>query len=281
VSKTSVIVSLLLAIAGLGHAQTSSADESAHRSELQLVGGTGWGEALIGSPSPIGGAEAPFRLNRVVALNYLASDDAHFELIPRYLNAMRAQKVDRQAVEMEVTIEAKLPKLNRQATLRTLRSTSPTGKITYETLDAWGDAMLRREVIARYLAVESQQGPREDIEIAPSHYRFRFLRRFEDPGRSIHVFQLTPRQKLPGLFKGELWLDGETGLPVHESGQFVKSPSMFIKRIVFTRDYEMRSGWSVPVHIHSIIESRIAGRAELDIRFIDAGACRPTEVTVC
>jgi hypothetical protein len=236
VSTTSVVVSLLLAVARLGYARP---------------------------------------------VNYLASDDAHSELIPRYLKAMRAQKVDRQAVEMEVTIEAKLPKLNRQATLRTLRSTSPAGKITYETLDAWGDPMLRREVIARYLAVESQEGPKEDIEIAPSHYRFRFLRTFEDAGRSIHVFQLTPKQKLPRLFKGELWLDSETGLPIHESGQFVKSPSMFIKRIVFTRDYEMRSGWSVPVHIRSTVESRIAGRAELDIRFIDAGTCRPTEVTVC
>jgi len=281
VSKTSVVVSLLLAIAGPGHAQTSGADEGAHKLELRLIGGAAWGEALIDSPSPHGGAEVASRLNRVVAVNYLASDDAHSELIPRYLNAMRAQKVDRQAVEMEVTIEAKLPKLNRQATLRTLRSTSPTGKITYETLDAWGDAMLRREVIARYLAVESQEGPREDIEIAPSHYRFRFIRTFEDAGRGIHVFQLTPKQKLPGLFKGELWLDDQTGLPVHESGQFVKSPSMFIKRIVFTRDYVMRSGWSVPIHIHSTVESRIAGRAELDIRFIDVGACRPTEVTVC
>jgi hypothetical protein len=88
-----------------------------------------------------------------------------------------------------------------------------------------------------------------------------------------------------GLFKGELWVDGQTGLPVHESGQFVKNPSAFIKRIVFARDYETRDGLNLPAHVHSTVESRLAGRAELDIRFSspsqpDASGCRFAEVTI-
>ena len=80
-----------------------------------------------------------------------------------------------------------------------------------------------------------------------------------------------------GLFKGVFWVDGRTGLPVHESGQFIKSPSVFIKRISFTRDsrdarvLSFRSTFTAP------LESRIVGRVELDIEFADASVLNSTE----
>ena len=71
-----------------------------------------------------------------------------------------------------------------------------------------------------------------------------------------------------GLFKGELWVDTETGMPVRESGQFVKSPSVFLKKIAFVRDYELQdNGVSIPAHIESMVDTRIVGRAELEISF--------------
>ena len=215
-----------------------------------------------------------------VSASYLAAASNDSELIRKYLNAMQIQDVARQGSVQEVTIEARLPKLNRQATLRTLRRISPSGEITYQTLDAQGDGVVRREVIARYLSAESQERETERIAITPSHYRFRFARTVEQAGRRIHIFELAPKKKQVGLFKGELWVDGQTGLPVHESGRFVKSPSIFIKRIVFARDYEDHDGLNLPARIRSTVESRIAGRAELDIRFSipsqpDADGCGP------
>ena len=72
-----------------------------------------------------------------------------------------------------------------------------------------------------------------------------------------------------GLFKGELWVDGQTGMPVHESGQFVKSPSVFVKRIRFVRDYEIRDGVAILNYIESTVDTRLAGRAKLDVRYFD------------
>ena len=201
----------------------------------------------------------------VPAGNTFANDDP--ELVRRYVTAVQGQSAARASLAVEVTIEARLVKLHRQATLRTLRRVSPTGEITYETLDAGGDRVVRREVIARYLSTESQGRETEWTTITPAHYRFRFAGAVEQAGRRIYIFQLTPKRKQVGLFKGELWVDGHTGLPVHESGQFVKSPSVFIKKIVFARDYESRNGLNLPARIHSTVESRIAGSAELDIRF--------------
>jgi hypothetical protein len=66
-----------------------------------------------------------------------------------------------------------------------------------------------------------------------------------------------------------VWVDEATGLPVRESGQLVKSPNWLIKRIFFVRTYEIRNGLARPTRIDSTVETRVAGTAELSIRFGD------------
>jgi hypothetical protein len=204
-----------------------------------------------------------------LTLEYVAPNDANSELIGKYLNVARLATSARRGVEVEITIAARVPTLSKQATLRTLRSTSETGTIRYTTLEACGDAMVRREVIARYLAAEGEARESDEIAINPSHYKFRFTRTVEQAHRSIDVFQLTPKHRRPGLFKGELWLDSQTGVPVRESGLFVKNPSVFVRRIVFARDFEVQDGIAIPRQIRSTIDTRIVGRAELSIQFSD------------
>jgi hypothetical protein len=198
--------------------------------------------------------------------------DVHPELISKYLGAMESQSANQRESCVDVVISGSIPKLNRQATLRTLRATSPTGTITYTTLNAAGDAVVIREVIARYIAAESQERDPREIAVTPLNYNFRLKRIIEEPTRQIYIFQLAPKKKKVGLFKGELWVDGQTGLPVHESGRFVKNPSVFIKRVSFTRDYLTKSGPVSLIHTHSTIESRVAGRAELDILAVNPAA---------
>jgi hypothetical protein len=76
-------------------------------------------------------------------------------------------------------------------------------------------------------------------------------------GRTVHVFQLTPRKKRVGLFKGDLWLDAETCLPVRESGRLVKLPSIFLRRIEFVREYEIHEGLVYPHSIESVVDTRL------------------------
>jgi hypothetical protein len=78
---------------------------------------------------------------------------------------------------------------------------------------------------------------------------------------------VTPRKKLPGLFKGEVWIDAATYLRVQESGYLVKNPSIFLKRVKFVRTYEIRDGISVPRQVQSEIETRLAGKAELTVDY--------------
>jgi hypothetical protein len=56
-------------------------------------------------------------------------------------------------------------------------------------------------------------------------------------------------------------------MPVRESGRFVKSPSIFLKKIEFVRTYNLKEGVAVPQHLESKLETRIFGPVNLSIDF--------------
>ena len=170
---------------------------------------------------------------------------------------------------MEVEIEASLPKLKRRGRLHALRHISRLGRITYEAILFEGDNTVKNSVIARYLAADTQAQANDgsSVAVTPANYKFKYKGRLDQEGRQVHVFQLTPRKKRVGLFKGELWLDAETCLPVRESGRLVKNPSIFLRRIEFVREYDILDGVAVPRSIESTVETRVVGKAELTVRF--------------
>ena len=196
-----------------------------------------------------------------------ATDDANLEVIGKYLDATRVQQETLRGSQMEVSIDARLPKLEKQGRWRALRIVPRLGKITYKALGFSGDTTVKQEVIARYLSMESDQHDTNSIAITPANYKFQLKARLTQGDKHIDIFQLNPRTKKVGLFKGELWLDAETGMPVRISGQWVKSPSVFVKKVEFVQDFELQNGVSLPSHIESTVDTRVAGRAELSINF--------------
>jgi hypothetical protein len=202
-------------------------------------------------------------------------------LVNSYQNVSREQRVRLRGASMEVDIEASLPKLQKHGRLHALRRISRLGRVTYESLHFEGDNTIKNSVIARYVAGETQgQWNEGDLAITPANYKFKYKGLSSREGRQLHVFQLTPRQKRVGLFKGELWLDAETCLPLRESGRFVKSPSIFLRKIEFVRDYEIRDGVAIPREIDSTVETRIVGKAELTVRFHNVSLAENTALTI-
>jgi hypothetical protein len=184
--------------------------------------------------------------------------------VDKYLEATQTQKAAMRGVQMEVSLDARLPRLEKRGRLRALRTISRLGMITYKALGFSGDNMIKSQVIARYLDGESQT---RDIGITRANYKFKYKGQVEHDGRKVFVLQVTPRKKVVGLFRGELWLDAETAMPVREAGRFVKSPSIFLKKIEFVRDYQMKDGVAVPIHVESSANVRVLGRAELSIDY--------------
>src|SRR5579871_2539541 len=106
-----------------------------------------------------------------------------------------------------------------------------------------------------------------DLAVTPAHYKFKYKGTEQRNGRAIYILHVNPRQKRVGLFKGELWLDAETCMPVRESGYFVKSPSIFLKKMQFVREYGMQNGVAIPQRLESKADVRFIGPVELNIDY--------------
>ena len=96
------------------------------------------------------------------------------------------------------------------------------------------------------------------------------------------MFQVTPKKKRVGLFKGEIWVDAETYLPVsgirplREEPLGVSQESGFRPRI-------RNPGWhGASDHgIESRVDTRLVGLAELNIRFSNFSLAQTAQSRFC
>lgn len=208
------------------------------------------------------------------------SDVQASDVLTRYLSATQSAQDSLRGKSMQVEIDASLPKLKKSGSLRALRNISQVGRVTYRMLGFNGDTTIKKDVIARYLTAEVQaSGNGSDIGITPVNYKFKFKGMQEKEGRRVYVLQISPKRKDVGLFKGEIWVDPATYMPLRESGKFVKNPSIFFKQMTFIRSYTIENGVAVPQHIDSVVKTRIVGPVELSINFLNAGKADETEST--
>lgn len=189
------------------------------------------------------------------------------DVLVKYVEATQSQRENLRGVKMDMDISAELPKLKKKGRMWGLRTITRLGQITYDAIRFEGDNTVKKEVIARYLAAESQVDPKKAPPITPEFYKFRYKGVSQREGAAVHVFQLSPKKKLAGTFKGELWLDKESCLPVRESGRLSKNPSVFIKRFDFIRTYEIEDGLAIPKQTRGTVETRLWGKAEVQIEF--------------
>ena len=192
-------------------------------------------------------------------------------ILDSYLAVSRSQQERLNGSTAEVSIDAELPGLNKKGRLSALRRISRLGRITYDILRFEGDNAIKNDLIARYLSAEVQVRESRDqsLAIVPENYKFSYkgLRYFD--GRTLHVFDLKPRAKRKGLFKGTLWIDAQTYLPVRESGLLVKNPSVFIRKVQFTRDYQTTNGLAVVARLETTVETRVVGQAHMTVHYAD------------
>jgi hypothetical protein len=190
------------------------------------------------------------------------------EILDKYVQAAQNTEGASHGESMEVEINASVPKLKANGTLRALRVMSHVGRITYRVLGFQGSNAVKTQVIARYLQAEQQGQSNPHLAVAPVNYKFKFkgARRL-DSGKDVYIFALTPRRRETGLFKGEIWLDSASYLPVYEKGRFVKNPTIFFKKVDFERAFAIKDGKPFPEYMNSTITTRVVGKVELDVNY--------------
>jgi hypothetical protein len=209
------------------------------------------------------------------------TDDSNNPIISKFLDASKRQQDALRGSQMEVDIDAKLPKLKEQGKMKFLRTVPRLGKIVYRKIgDFVGDKTVQSQVIARYVELE-EDGGKDSIAITPANYKFRLKSKMTIGDQQTYVFDLTPKgKKRDGLFKGELWLDAATGMPLKERGDLVKNPSVYISKVSFENDFALQDGIAIPAHIECTINTRLAGKAELSINFSNFSRAVPEEEAV-
>lgn len=190
-------------------------------------------------------------------------------LVDKFLDASKIQQQALRGTQMEVEIDAQLPKLKESGRMKVLKTVSRVGKTFFHQLGEFvGDRTVKNQVIQRYLELQTDNAENPSVAITPDNYKFRLKTRMTQGDSRTYVFELTPKKKAAGLFKGELWVDAATGMPLREAGSLVKSPNaLFIKKVAFVNEYKLKNGVSLPYHIEAHVETRVAGRADLNILF--------------
>lgn len=177
---------------------------------------------------------------------------------------------DRLPYTVDVTITASIPSMGKLGKLHARRRHPVAGKLSYEGMQFEGDKLIKTNVIARYLSAElDAQRPEEKLatQISPTNYEFKLKAHENLNGHDTLVFQVKPKKKRTGLFHGQIWVDAETRQPVKEVGKLAKLPSIWVKEITFTREYENVDGVAVPARIISDVNTRLVGKAHIDIDF--------------
>ena len=193
------------------------------------------------------------------------------QILDSYLTASRGQRERLNGSVAQVSIDADVPRLHKHGRLNALRRISRIGRLTYDILRFEGDNSVKNHVIARYLSAEAQVRESGDASMAilRENYKFSYKGLREMDGRSAHQFELKPRARRKGLFKGSLWIDAKTYLPIREAGRFVKNPSVFIKSVEFRRDYRIENGLAVLDLLETTVETRVVGPAHMTVHYAD------------
>ena len=168
----------------------------------------------------------------------------------------------------EVEVEAQLPDTSQQGDFRLIREYSSPNALSFTPLKFTGDDFVKHNVITRLLQSEVdhvQKGDGGQTALNSKNYKFSYKGTDEINGRLVHVFQVKPRHKVPGLFKGKIYVDAFTGSLRRAEGTVMKSPSFFIKKIEFVQDYDDVNGFNFPVRMHSTAMTRVIGRAVVNI----------------
>jgi len=206
---------------------------------------------------------------RPVAVPYtedvlVADTEGASRAFARYLTGMQhANSWSPETIE----IEASLPKMNKHGRLRAIRRINAAGNADYQVLETDGDRTVRQQVIARYLSAQmtASEVPASSVAINPENYEFHYKGVVRLSKAVAYAFQIKPRKKRQGLINGELWLEGESGAAIRQSGYLVKSPSFFVKRVGITRETILSEGVAQMLLTHLSVDTRLVGVADLTV----------------
>jgi hypothetical protein len=217
-----------------------------------------------GDSSTLPGDQALASLNAPVPLPRMAPELA----VQAYRSRVSLQAARLSSYSATTVIRASLIDTKQYGEYELQRKYSAPNNLAFKAVRFSGDNFVKSNVILRLLQSEVDHVQKDDPTlnaISPANYKFSYKGLSQVDSRTVYVYQLKPRKKRVGLFKGRIYLDVFSGSIVRAEGETAKSPSIFIKKLLFEQDYADIGAFTFPVSIHSEAQTRLVGRAVVDI----------------
>ena len=279
--RTFLIVLFCFCLTGLTLAQVSSPSASGFTNSGVSTENAWFGNALSAEASSVGvfaddgpisavdpPRDSPINLVVPVALPRMAPELA----LQVYQRRSATQAARLTSYSATTLIDARLPDSGQSGKFETRRQYSAPRSLEFKPMRFTGDSFVKSNVIIRVLQSEADHVQKDDPTlnaISAANYKFSYRGTTSMQDRLLHIYQVKPRYKRAGLFKGRIYLDAHTGTLARVEGRPVRSPSFFVSRIEFVQDYADFGQFTFPVHVHSEARARIVGRTILDMYHSD------------
>jgi len=183
----------------------------------------------------------------------------------RYVASLEQQDPFTGVEPVAVLIEASLPHFYKDAQLLAIRKMGDEERSEYLIVGIVGDGAALDEVTTRYFALqqEIENLPVSSIQISPENYTFRLRGEVKTGIGSAYVYDITPKRRRAGLFRGQIWIEAGTGAEVLISGRLEGATSIG-SGVDFVRETKLDGpGYARVTHLSFIVP--LLGRSELVI----------------
>jgi hypothetical protein len=143
---------------------------------------------------------------------------------------------------------------------------------TFRTIESHGVGWIDRRVFHGLMDAErlaAADKDKADSAITSANYVAQLVGSDQWHGCDCYVLALQPKRRDKYLFTGKVWIDkGDYGIARLE-GEPTKSPSFWVLRAPFVRDYQRISGFWLPRQDETHSQIRFAGEYVLRIQYAD------------
>jgi hypothetical protein len=190
------------------------------------------------------------------------------QALQAFLNHDRWQASALQGCTDDTVVVAVLPDAVQRGTFELQRAFVAPRSLRYKPINFTGDTFVKSKVVSRMLQAEVdyvEKTDRSQIALTAANYKFSYKGERKSNEWEIYTYQVKPRHKKAGLFKGHIYLDAHNGNLMRSEGTMVKSLSFFIRKIEFVEDYVEIQHFILPAHLHTTAHVRIIGRVNFDV----------------
>src|SRR5487761_489741 len=143
---------------------------------------------------------------------------------------------------------------------------------TFTSTSGKGSGFIRNHVFLRIMKDEEHRvraNKHPDSLITPQNYTLKVIGKARIGNSDCWVISAVPKRKEIDLFEGTIWVDNQDYAIVKIAGHLAKSPSFWIKRVDFVRDYQKIGGFWLLSREEAASIVRLVGKETLTVDYRD------------